>query len=371
MISVTLNPPPANGAYNPGQTVTICVTVNSYNQLGANWMHGCYLSNFGNGWNTATYQGISAPQANTGQYIWASNFTSTAFGAFITNPGWYFDLNNDGNPGNNFGQSNSNGPFPRTFCFSIQTTQNCSGGNTNLSFSIHVTSDGQTGSWGNSACGAIVNLSPQTSITLNCGPTVTLTPTHPSCNNACNGSILAQVTGGTGPYTYSWNQGPGGNNPTGLCAGTYTVTVTDANNLTAQASVTLNNPPALNISVNPAQTTLCAGQNTTLTASGAVSYSWTPAAGLSATTGASVTASPAATTTYTVTGTDANNCTATAQATVTVNPAPTVSITGDNTVCLGATFTLDGSGSSVQAPSVINQYAWDFNSDGTVDFTSA
>ena len=372
MINVTYNPPPVNGTFNPGQTVQICVTVNSYNQLGANWMHGCYLANFGNGWAPGTYQGISAPQANTGQYIWASNFTSTAFGAFITNPGWYFDLNNDGNPGNNFGQSNSNGPFPRTFCFQIttQSASGCAGGNTNLSFTIHVTSDGQTGSWSNSACGGIVTLNPPP-ITLNCGPSINLIPTHPTCNNACNGSILVQVNGGSPPYNYSWNQGPGGSNPTNLCAGTYSVTVTDNNGLTAQASVTLNNPPPLVINVNPTQSTICSGQSVVLNANGANLYSWAPPDGLSGTIGASVTASPSATTTYTVTGTDANNCTATATTIVNVNPLPTVSISGDNTICPGANFTLNASGSSVPAPAVITNYAWDFNTDGTVDFNSA
>ena len=62
-----------------------------------------------------------------------------------------------------------------------------------------------------------------------------------------------------------------------------------------------------------------------LTASGANSYVWTPSAGLSATTGATVTANPAATTTYTVTGTANNGCTA-VPVSATVNAAPTASV---------------------------------------------
>lgn len=67
------------------------------------------------------------------------------------------------------------------------------------------------------------------------------------------------------------------------------------------AQVTVNQSPVVNITAgrNP----ICAGQGTTLTASGATSYTWTPGTGLSATTGTSVTANPAQTTTYTVTGT--------------------------------------------------------------------
>lgn len=359
-ISVSYSPPMPAGGYNPGQTVQICVTINSFNQLGANWMHGVYLSNFGSGWNASTYQGVSAPTPATGQYIWASNFTSTAFGAFITNPGWYMDLNNDGNPGNNYGQSNTNGPFPRTFCFSIQTASSCAGGSS-LSFTIHVTSDGQTGSWANSACGAIPSFTPP-AISLNCGLQVTLIPTHPTCANPCNGSIQVQVTGGSGNYSYSWNQGPGGSNPTGLCAGSYTVTVTDLNtNITGTASVTLNSPPPLNISITPAAATICSGQSTTLTASGAQNYSWSPASGLNTTTGATVTASPANTTSYTVTATTAANCTGTASATVTVLPLPTASFTSPAAACVGQPVTITYTGN---APANAN-YTWNFP-NGTI-----
>jgi hypothetical protein len=81
----------------------------------------------------------------------------------------------------------------------------------------------------------------------------------------------------------------------------------------------------LTAGVSPSATTVCPQVNTTLTASssggvGAVEYTWAPAAGLSSTTGTVVTASPAATTTYTVTARDANNCIATATATITVTP---------------------------------------------------
>lgn len=74
------------------------------------------------------------------------------------------------------------------------------------------------------------------------------------------------------------------------------------------------------IAVTPASTTICSGASVSLTASGATSYTWVAAAGLSATTGATVTASPGTTTTYTVSAT-ANGCTSTATATVTVRPS--------------------------------------------------
>jgi hypothetical protein len=78
---------------------------------------------------------------------------------------------------------------------------------------------------------------------------------------------------------------------------------------------------ALTVSVTPANPTINAGQSTTLTASGASTYTWSPSTGLSATFGSSVTASPSVTTTYTVTGTDnTGQCTGTQQVTVTVIP---------------------------------------------------
>ena len=82
--------------------------------------------------------------------------------------------------------------------------------------------------------------------------------------------------------------------------------------------------------------TICAGSSTQLTASGASTYQWTPATGLSATTGAVVTANPASTTTYTVTGTNSGACTAQALVTVTVNTVPVVSFGNLSSVCLNA-----------------------------------
>jgi hypothetical protein len=135
---------------------------------------------------------------------------------------------------------------------------------------------------------------------------------------ACNGdqsTITVTASGGTGPYT-----GIGTFNEN---AGTYTYTISDQNGCTATASVTITEPAPLVIAVNSEE--ICEGESAVLTATGAVSYVWTPSGGLSATTGASVTANPTTTSTYTVTGTDANGCTDSEDATVTVNPTPTTS----------------------------------------------
>jgi hypothetical protein len=67
------------------------------------------------------------------------------------------------------------------------------------------------------------------------GPTIdNITPTNPSCAGACDGSITVSVIGGTPPYSYQWYDvglnpiGPDAATITGLCAGDYSVEVTDA-----------------------------------------------------------------------------------------------------------------------------------------------
>jgi gliding motility-associated-like protein len=70
---------------------------------------------------------------------------------------------------------------------------------------------------------------------------------------------------------------------------------------------------------------ICTGSSTSLTATGATSYTWSPATGLSATTGASVTANPLSTTVYTIAGSN-GHCTHDTTFTVVVSPYPTVAI---------------------------------------------
>ena len=119
-------------------------------------------------------------------------------------------------------------------------------------------------------------------------------------------------------------------------AATYTVLATTAtggctNAMTGSAVVTINSLPS--ISFTPTTPSYCeGGSGVGVTASGASTYIWSPATGLSATTGATVTATPTFTTTYTVTGTNASGCTDDGTVTVTVNPLPTTTIIGDATI---------------------------------------
>jgi len=109
----------------------------------------------------------------------------------------------------------------------------------------------------------------------------------------------------------------------------YVVDVTCATgpNTSTTAEFTLTVNPLPTVTVSPASGLICnpGGTAVSLTASGASTYTWTPATGLNMTTGATVSANPAATTTYTVTGTDGNGCQNTATVTVTVGIKPVIS----------------------------------------------
>ena len=155
---------------------------------------------------------------------------------------------------------------------------------------------------------------------------------------------------GTG-YGYSWSNGATVEDPTGLVAGGYTCTITDGAGCTRVQGVTITNPSPVVITTNPATTTpICAGNAVNITASGANTYAWSPAAGLSATTGTTVSASPATTSTYTVTGTTSLGCSASVNIQVVVNPLPTAAISGSSTICIGDTTSLLASGGT--------SYAW-------------
>lgn len=111
--------------------------------------------------------------------------------------------------------------------------------------------------------------------------------------------------------------------------------------LTNPVNVTSVTPPQ--ISLSPANGSICTGGSVQLTATGAATYSWNPTNGLNTSTGATVTATPAVATQYTVTGTDANGCTGTATVSLSLNTPPVVTFSSLNTVCVNsAPFALNG-----------------------------
>jgi hypothetical protein len=136
-----------------------------------------------------------------------------------------------------------------------------------------------------------------------------------------------------------------------LASGSYfyqAVVTCDNSGLTATSNVVtvvVNNPPTITITPNPA--TICNGTSVDLTASGGSTYTWSPATGLSGTTGAVVTASPNVTTVYTVIGVDIFGCTGTAAVPVNVLSSPVITSISATpaTICSGENSQL-----SVAAP---------------------
>ncbi len=89
---------------------------------------------------------------------------------------------------------------------------------------------------------------------------VTFQPKLISEYNVCDGSLKAVVRGGTAPFSYAWS----GVNSTAdavssLCAGEYSVTVTDAHGCSANQKITLSNPPALRLSLEVQDSIKCNG----------------------------------------------------------------------------------------------------------------
>jgi gliding motility-associated-like protein len=107
-------------------------------------------------------------------------------------------------------------------------------------------------------------------------------------------------------------------------------------------TVAISQTPTLSIN----QATICVGQQTaTLTAGGAINYSWSPAAGLNTTSSGTVIANPSATTIYTIVGAN-GNCRDTITSQV-VADLPPVVVVNSATICSGSSATLTASGASV------------------------
>jgi len=146
--------------------------------------------------------------------------------------------------------------------------------------------------------------------------------TDPTCAGKNDGSASVMASGGTGAYTYAWSNMSTGSSITGLVAGTYTCTVTDAKSCTATKSVILTDPPGLtNIITNTSGTTVlnCSNPIVSVTATGGTSYTWSGGATTSGTSNSFSTAG-----TYTVTVTTSGGCTATESITITQSPTSSV-----------------------------------------------
>ncbi len=156
---------------------------------------------------------------------------------------------------------------------------------------------------------------------------------------ACNGettTISASVDGGTSPYTYAWNNEATTEDLTGIGAGTYSVTVTDANTCATSTAITITQPDALSVSIS-GPTSVCENTTTTLTANvqgGTTDYTYLWSYNNSTT--VSITTPQLTTATeYSVTVTDANECSASASVNVEIGDTPGITIADVTAICVG------------------------------------
>lgn len=168
-------------------------------------------------------------------------------------------------------------------------------------------------------------------------------------SSICKG--FSTAINATGGVSYTWYPSSGLSGTIGAMVvasptvnSTYTVVGQALNGCTDTAvfSITVNTPPSLLAS---ADSTICKGNSVLINVSGATSYLWSPAAGLSVTTGSSATATPTTTTNYLIIGTDANGCIDTTDVLITLN-IPSIDAGINDTICVGETASLTATGNT-------------------------
>ena len=236
-------------------------------------------------------------------------------------------------------------PVPQLF-ISGQTTI-CQGDTAHLN-----ATGGETYSWSNGQFDAGINVSTpgtysvtatnsngcvatsQVTVTVNPLPAASVTDQV----EVCRGQQAQLVADAPTGCTYAWSTGSHQGTTYVTEPGVYQVTVTNANQCSRvyQSNVVVHELPVISIG---GDTDICLGQNTTLTATGAISYTWNTGE-----TSSEIAVSPTSNTTYSVTGTDVNGCSNTVQKVVTVEELPTVQIFGDRSLCQGQSTVLTATG---------------------------
>ncbi len=311
------------------------------------------------------------------QYLWSNNATTQN----LTNvtAGTYSVVVTDANTctAATTATVNQSGAISVTLS---KTDASCFGGaNGSISTSVSGGNGGYTYIWNNSATTSTVNSLSSGTYTVtvkdvsNCSAIASATVTAPAqiqigethtnvaCNGGSNASINTNVSGGTTPYTYTWNTGSNNIGISNLNAGSYTLLVTDANTCTVITSVIITEPAAiaLNETHTPYACASSAG-SINLTVNGGTapySYNWSNSQ-------STQNINNLAAGTYDVTVTDANNCTATTGATIVTIPALSTSLTQTDVTCFGAaTGSIDLSVNGGTSPYTYNWTGGSTNQD--------
>lgn len=175
----------------------------------------------------------------------------------------------------------------------------------------------------------------------NGAPSITDNASDATCFGACNGTAIITATGGTTPFTYQWSTGESTPVLSGLCAGDYSLTVTDANGCAIAHTTTIGQPIQMSLSVNGASAG-CGqsdGSASVLASGGAGTFSY-----LWSTGGTTANIVGLAAGSYTVTVTDDNGCVGTGFAVISNPNSPSISTSTVDESCAGV---CDGSASVV------------------------
>jgi PKD repeat protein len=190
--------------------------------------------------------------------------------------------------------------------------------------------------------GTTTGCSSNKTITVNVSSTPTVAASITNTTICRGSSVTVNLTGAT---VYTWL--PSGAGSSSVLSPTtttiYTITGSNGSCNSAPRTVTINVTPTPTTNISASSLSICAGQSTTLTASGATTYAWLPGAQTTTV----ITVTPTITTTYTSTGTTAG-CSSNRTITVNVSSTPTVaaSVTS-TTICRGASVTVNLTGASI------------------------
>lgn len=186
-----------------------------------------------------------------------------------------------------------------------------------------------------------------TSITVNSLPTLTVSPDMTVCPLSAN----TLTVGGAASYTWSPNIYLSTNTSSNvICTPSVTTTYTiDGLSATTCTNSTIMNIVVSNtliVTASATTPTICPSGSSSLMASGATTYTWSPALTLSSVNGATVTSTPTTSTTYTVIG-STSTCTNSAQVVITLTTTPVISIaTNPSVICSGSSSALTANGAS-------------------------
>ena len=166
-----------------------------------------------------------------------------------------------------------------------------------------------------------------------------------SCNGNSDGAVTVSPTLGAAPYSYSWSNGATTAINSGLSAGTYTVTVTDAVNNYATLSLQIFDPIPDDPTFNYSNPSFCINEtNPTPTITGTTGGVFKSTAGLAIdSTSGEIDLASSTIGTYTVSYTTSGPCPESSSVSVTINPIPQVTLSGPSGACVSSIVTLTAS----------------------------